>query len=85
VAWDGARHAFVLDTVVAGRMRRHGVGTGLVAVAVRQARAADCQWLHVPICRATTTRRAWMITRAPWPARPADLVIVGQFYVSYLG
>ena len=21
-------------------------------------------------CRATTTRQAWMITRAPWPLRP---------------
>ena len=32
-------------------------------------------------CRATTTRRALMITRPPWPARPPgrpDLVIVGS-------
>jgi GNAT superfamily N-acetyltransferase len=47
VAWDGACHAFLLDTVVARRVRRRGVGTSLVAVAVRQARAAGCQWLHV--------------------------------------
>jgi GNAT superfamily N-acetyltransferase len=27
--------------------RRHGVGTRLVEVAVREARAAGCEWLHV--------------------------------------
>ncbi|GGS67094.1 N-acetyltransferase [Planobispora rosea] len=47
VAWDGAIHAFILDTLVTERCRRHGVGTGLVAVAVREARAAGCEWLHV--------------------------------------
>ncbi|GAA3113206.1 GNAT family N-acetyltransferase [Planomonospora alba] len=47
VAWDGAAHAFVLDTLVARRVRRRGVGTELVAVAVREARAAKCEWLHV--------------------------------------
>ena len=33
VAWDGAVHAFLLDTLVAARVRRRGVGTSLVAVA----------------------------------------------------
>lgn len=47
VAWDGAAHAFILDTMVAARVRRHGVGTGLVALAADQARAAGCEWLHV--------------------------------------
>jgi GNAT superfamily N-acetyltransferase len=47
VAWDGAIHAFLLDTLVTGRVRRTGVGTELVAVAVREARAAGCEWLHV--------------------------------------
>lgn len=47
VAWDGAGHAFVLDTVVAAAGRREGVGTGLVAAAVDGARAAGCEWLHV--------------------------------------
>jgi GNAT superfamily N-acetyltransferase len=47
VAWDGGGHAFVLDTVVAEDARRAGVGAGLVAVAVREARAAGCEWLHV--------------------------------------
>ncbi len=47
VAWDGGGHAFVLETVVAVAARRHQVGTELVAVAVREARAAGCDWLHV--------------------------------------
>jgi GNAT superfamily N-acetyltransferase len=47
VAWDGVVHAFVLDTMVTGGVRRHGVGTRLVGVAVREARAAGCEWLHV--------------------------------------
>ncbi|MFE0630932.1 GNAT family N-acetyltransferase [Streptomyces sp. NPDC058864] len=47
VAWDGGVHAFVLDTVVAARSRRSGIGAGLVAEAARRARAARCSWLHV--------------------------------------
>jgi GNAT superfamily N-acetyltransferase len=47
VAWDGVVHAFVLDTMVATRVRRLGVGTRLVELAVKGARAAGCEWLHV--------------------------------------
>ena len=47
VAWDGGAHAFILDTMVAARMRRRGIGAGLVAAAVREARRAGCEWLHV--------------------------------------
>ena len=47
VAWDGGAHAFLLDTIVAALLRRHGVGAGLVAVAEDRARDAGCQWLHV--------------------------------------
>ena len=47
VAWDGASHAFVLDTLVTGRVRRRGVGTRLVAAAADGAHAAKCEWLHV--------------------------------------
>jgi GNAT superfamily N-acetyltransferase len=47
VAWDGGVHAFILDTVVRGKAARQGVGTQLVAVAVAEARAAGCEWLHV--------------------------------------
>jgi GNAT superfamily N-acetyltransferase len=47
VIWDGAAHAFVLDTVTSPAHQRQGIGTALVALAVQQARAAGCQWLHV--------------------------------------
>jgi GNAT superfamily N-acetyltransferase len=47
VAWDGDGHAFILDTMVTGTLRRSGIGAELVAVAAREARAAGCEWLHV--------------------------------------
>jgi GNAT superfamily N-acetyltransferase len=47
VAWDGAVHAFLLDTLAAARVRRQGVGSRLVEVAVEHARKAGCEWLHV--------------------------------------
>jgi GNAT superfamily N-acetyltransferase len=47
VAWDGGSHAFVLDTLVPTAHRRKGIATELVVVAVREARVAGCEWLHV--------------------------------------
>jgi GNAT superfamily N-acetyltransferase len=47
VAWDGGVHAFVLDTMVAARLRRCGVGKTLVKIAAEQAGAHRCDWLHV--------------------------------------
>jgi ribosomal protein S18 acetylase RimI-like enzyme len=47
VAWDGGVHAFILDTIVAAKASRKGIGTQLVAVAVSKSRAAGCEWLHV--------------------------------------
>ena len=47
VAWDGLVHAFVLDTMVGSQAGRLGIGTQLVAIAVAEARAAGCEWLHV--------------------------------------
>jgi GNAT superfamily N-acetyltransferase len=47
VPWDGGFHAFVMDTAVARSARRERVGTRLVSMAVEQARAAGCEWLHV--------------------------------------
>jgi GNAT superfamily N-acetyltransferase len=46
VAWDGGVHAFILDTLVAARVRRRGIGTRLIADAAGHARAAGCEWLH---------------------------------------
>jgi GNAT superfamily N-acetyltransferase len=47
VPWDGLVHAWIQDTMVAERARHRGIGTELVAVAVREARRAGCEWLHV--------------------------------------
>ena len=33
--------------MVLARAQRRGIATGLVALAVREARAAGCEWLHV--------------------------------------
>ncbi|AGL15453.1 GNAT family N-acetyltransferase [Actinoplanes sp. N902-109] len=47
VAWDGGRHAFLLDTAVDPDRQHRGLGTRLVRAAVAEARAAGCDWLHV--------------------------------------
>jgi GNAT superfamily N-acetyltransferase len=47
VAWDGDRHAFLLDVVVAPERRGEGIGRELVRRAVRAASGAGCTWLHV--------------------------------------
>ena len=47
VLWDGLVHAWLQDTMVAADAHRRGVGTGVVRVATREARAAGCEWLHV--------------------------------------
>jgi len=47
VIWDGRVHAFIVDTAVALRGRRQGIGTQLIAVAKEHAQAAGCEWLHV--------------------------------------
>jgi GNAT superfamily N-acetyltransferase len=47
VPWDGGSHAFILDTIVLARVQRRGVGTRLVELAAREARAAGCGYLHV--------------------------------------
>lgn len=47
VAWDGALHAFVLDTMVASRYRRQGIATRMLALCTEEARKARCEWLHV--------------------------------------
>lgn len=47
VAWDGGVHAFLIDTLVTGSLRRRGLATLLVAEAVQRAKATGCEWLHV--------------------------------------
>ena len=47
VAWDGARHAFILDTTVDKDFRRRGIGIELVRCAAEAARKRGVDWLHV--------------------------------------
>jgi GNAT superfamily N-acetyltransferase len=47
VAWDGAGHAFVLDTLVKTTYRRKGIATELVRLVTRHATEHGCEWLHV--------------------------------------
>lgn len=47
VVWDGLVHAWIQDVMVAASARGSGVGRQVVAVAVAEARAAGCEWMHV--------------------------------------
>jgi GNAT superfamily N-acetyltransferase len=47
VAWDGAGHAFILDTIVTEAHRGRGIATHLVVAGTSGARDAGCEWLHV--------------------------------------
>ncbi len=44
--WDGATDAFIIDTRPE-RARRQGIGANMIGVAISEARAAGCEWLHV--------------------------------------
>jgi len=47
VAWDGGKHAFLLDTTVHRDFQRLGIGVKLVQMAVEAARQRGIEWLHV--------------------------------------
>ena len=47
VAWDGADHAFLIDTKTRPSHQRLGLGTAVVRRAVEEAREAGCEWLFV--------------------------------------
>ena len=47
VAWDGGKHAFVLDPTVHPEFRRRGIGSRLVREAAATARERGVEWLHV--------------------------------------
>jgi ribosomal protein S18 acetylase RimI-like enzyme len=47
VVWDGAGHAFIVDTIVRETHRGRGIATDLVVAATSGARDAGCEWLHV--------------------------------------
>jgi ribosomal protein S18 acetylase RimI-like enzyme len=47
VAWDGGAHAFLLDPTVHPSIRRRGIGSALVRMAVESTRCSGVEWLHV--------------------------------------
>jgi GNAT superfamily N-acetyltransferase len=47
VVWDGGGHGFLLDTVVHPLHQRRGLGRAVVETAIRNARVAGCEWVHV--------------------------------------
>ena len=47
VAWDGADHAFLVDTKTRPSHQHQGLGTAVVGYAVAEAKAAGCEWLFV--------------------------------------
>jgi GNAT superfamily N-acetyltransferase len=47
VAWDGGKHAFILDACVLPEFRLQGVASRIVRNAIELARAGGAEWIHV--------------------------------------
>lgn len=47
VAWDGASHAFILDTTIHKDFRRRGIGIQIVKHAAEASKKRGVEWLHV--------------------------------------
>jgi GNAT superfamily N-acetyltransferase len=47
VAWDGGKHAFILDTCVSPKFRRRGIASIIVKRAIALARDGGVDWVHV--------------------------------------
>ncbi|MBK8085630.1 MAG: GNAT family N-acetyltransferase [Devosia sp.] len=47
VAWDGGKHAFLLDPTVDVTYQRRGIGRELIRRATDAARERGAEWLHV--------------------------------------
>ncbi|WP_217999360.1 GNAT family N-acetyltransferase [Nocardia exalbida] len=45
--WDGGRHAFLLDTMVAPEFQHQRIGTSLVTTLISDLRELGIDWLHV--------------------------------------
>jgi GNAT superfamily N-acetyltransferase len=75
VPWDGAIHAFVVDTIVSARAQRDGVGTRLIDIAAHEATAAGCGWLHVDFDEG---HRAFYVGSCGFRPTPAGLRALGR-------
>ena len=47
IAWDGNKHAFLLDTSVDPNFRNKGIGKELVVKAISACKANSIEWIHV--------------------------------------
>lgn len=47
VAWDGNKHAFILDTSVCPDHQNNGVGKALVFKAIECCKNTSIEWIHV--------------------------------------
>jgi len=47
LAWDGGKHAFLLDTTTHPDYQRRGIGAALVRVAIESAHTRGIEWVHV--------------------------------------
>ena len=47
IAWDGGKHAFVLDPTVHREYQRRRIATKLLDIAASRAAERGCEWLHV--------------------------------------
>ena len=46
VVWDGCKHAWVQDTMVADEARNQGIGTQMILMVRSECRRSGCTWLH---------------------------------------
>jgi len=75
VPWDGAMHAFIVDTIVSAESQRHGIGTRLVDIAAHEATAVGCAWLHVDF---DEEHRAFYLGRCGFRPTAAGLRALGR-------
>lgn len=47
IAWDGNKHAFLLDTSVDPNYRNKGIGKTIVNKAIAQCKDFSIEWIHV--------------------------------------
>jgi ribosomal protein S18 acetylase RimI-like enzyme len=75
VAWDGGRHAFLLDTAVDPPDQHRGIGAELVRIAAGEAAAAGCDWLHVDF---EPHLSRFYLDRCGFRTTPAGLIRLAQ-------
>ena len=71
VAWDGADHAFLIDTKTRPSHQRRGLGVAVVRRAIAEAQGAGCEWLFVDLEPALTR---FYIEACGFRTTPAGLV-----------